>query len=97
MIDHDPEKFLEAEIDTLIKWFDRLYGGTRKAAELKVYSKWNGEKQRAEYILDVFFDSTSRSLPFSVPADALELFDMRVKIKERFVPAMQKKIMGVMG
>jgi hypothetical protein len=97
MLDHDPEKFLQAEIEELHKWFSRLYEDSPRKAKLKVYSKYNREKKRAEYILDLFFDSTSRSLPFAVPADALELFDIRLKIKERFVPEMQKQIMRVMG
>jgi hypothetical protein len=94
---HDPEKFLQEEIEQLHKWFSRLYEDSPRKAKLKVYSKYNVQARRAEYILDLFFDSTSRSLPFGVPADALELIDVRLKIKERFVPEMQKKIMEVMG
>jgi hypothetical protein len=93
----DAKPLLEAEMDELQKWFYRLYGTTRKDSQLKIYYKYNRERRREEYILDLFFDSTSRSLPFQVPADALELLDVRLKIKERWVPEMQKRIMEVMG
>jgi hypothetical protein len=84
---------LEAEMEELQKWFDRLYNP--RGHKLKIYHKWNPKARREEYILDVFFNSTSRSLAFGVPFDALEMIDVRLKIKERWVPEMQKKIMGV--
>jgi hypothetical protein len=84
---------LEDEMDVLQKWFARLY----PEYSLKIYTKWNGEKKREEYILDLFFRSTSRSLAFQVPEQALELIDMRVKIKERWVGEMQNKIIAALG
>jgi hypothetical protein len=91
--DHEP--LLKAEMDELHQWFDRLYGKTRRAT-LKIYSKYNVLKSREEYILDMFFDSTSRSLPFQVPKSILEDIEMRLKIKERWVQEMQKQITGVL-
>lgn len=88
------EFLLSEEMDVLQRWFDRLYG--LRGYRLKIYSKYNMQKRREEYILDLFFKSTSRSLAFQVPFDALELIDMRVRIKERWVPWAQKAIMEVL-
>lgn len=85
---------LEAEMEELQKWFDRLYNPV--GYKLKIYTKYNMKARREEYILDLFFKSTSRSLPFGIPFDALEIIDTRLKIKERWIPEMQKKIMAVL-
>ena len=92
--DHKP--LLEREMEQLQDWFHRLYGTTRRA-RLKIYHKYNVFKSREEYILDLFFDSTSRSLPFQVPKKYLDDIQLRLMIKERWVDEMQKKIMGVLG
>lgn len=93
----DRRPLLEAEMEQLQDWFNRLYGKTRRDAKLKIYHKYNIWKGREEYILDIFFDSTSRSLPFGIPKQYLDDIDMRLKIKERWVQEMQQKIMAVMG
>lgn len=94
----DTKPLLEAEMGVLQEWFDKVYGkNTPRRGELKIYYKQNMEKRREEYILDMFFDSTSRSLPFQVPFDALELVDMRLKIKERWVGEMQNQIIQTLG
>lgn len=85
---------LAEEMEQLQDWFDRLYGP--RGATLKIYWKSNGQARREEYILDLFFESTSRSLPFMVPFDTLELIEYRIAIKKRWVAEMQKKIMEVL-
>lgn len=85
---------LEKEMEVLQDWFDRLYGPRK--AKLKIYHKWNNEKRREEYILDLFFEATSRSLPFAIPYEFLEQIDYRVSLKQRWVSEMQKKIMEVL-
>lgn len=82
---------LAEEMEILQNWFDRLYGP--RGAKLKIYWKSNGAARREEYILDLHYESTSRSLPFMIPFDTLELIEYRVKIKQRWVAEMQKKIM----
>lgn len=84
---------LEEEMDQLSQWFSRLY----PQYKLKIYTKWNLAKAREEYILDLFFNATSRSLAFQVPGDALEVPEVREKIKERWVPHMQKQIIATIG
>lgn len=79
---------LAEEMDLLHKWFSRLYPDHK----LKIYTKWNLAKAREEYILDIFFRSTSRSLAFQVPGDALEIEDVRQRIKERWLPWAQQNI-----
>ena len=91
----DAEPLLKEQMEELQKWFDRLY--EKRKAKLKIYHKYNTLKGREEYILDLFFDSTSRSLAFSVPKDALELLDVRQRIRDRWVGEMQQKIMATVG
>lgn len=90
---HEP--LLKEQMDELHQWFDRLYGKTRRA-KLKIYTKYNIWKGREEYLIDMFYDSTSKTLPFAVPKHMLDDIEMRVKIKERWVSEMQKKIMEVL-
>lgn len=85
---------LKEQMDELQQWFARLYG--LRGYRLKIYTKYNMKARREEYILDLFFKSTSRSLAFQVPFDALELVDVRLKIKERWVSEMQKQIIAVL-
>jgi hypothetical protein len=94
MNDHEP--VLKKEMDQLHQWFDRLYGKTR-GGKLKIYVKWNRDKKREEYIIDLFFDSTSCSLPFSIPEPFMTNIDWRVSLKQRWVGEMQTKIAEVLG
>lgn len=89
----DTEPLLKEQMEELHKWFARLY----PTHTMKIYTKWNKEKQREEYIVDLFFNATSRSLPFQVPAAALELMDVRVRIKEKWVGFMQSQIIKTIG
>lgn len=94
MNDHEP--VLKKEMEELHQWFDRLYGKTRKDAKMKIYVKWNREKKREEYIIDLFFDSTSRSLPFAIPEPFMTNIQWRLDLKARWVGEMQNKIMAVL-
>lgn len=85
---------LKEQMEELQSWFSRLYG--LRGYTLKIYTKYNMKARREEYILDLFFKSTSRSLAFQVPFDALELIEARVAIKERWVGEMQQKIIAVL-
>lgn len=91
------EPLLKEQMDQLHQWFDRLYGKVRKDAKMKIYVKYNPAKKREEYIIDIFYDSTSKSLPFAVPEAFLDLIDYRVALKERWVSEMQSKITALMG
>lgn len=88
----DTRALLEEEMEVLQDWFDRLYGP--RGAKLKIYWKSNGAARREEYILDLHYESTSRSLPFMVPYDTLDIIEYRIAIKKRWVQEMQKQIIA---
>lgn len=91
-IHNETRPLLEEEMEILQDWFDRLYGP--RGATLKIYWKSNGAARREEYILDLHYESTSRSLPFMVPFDTLPIIEYRLAIKRRWVEEMQKRIIA---
>lgn len=83
---------LQEQMEQLHSWFSRVY----PQYKLKIYTKWNMGKTREEYILDLFFKSTSRSLAFQIPGDAMEVPEAIDEIKERWLPWAQQRIIAVL-
>lgn len=83
---------LQEQMEQLHGWFGKVY----PQHKLKIYTKWNIGKAREEYILDLFFNSTSRSLAFQIPGDAMEVPEVIEEIKDRWVPWAQQRIIQVL-